>query len=179
MQHILVVINSYLNLKTYSITFINCLDKVVWWKLDKMWKSWKRFKMSWMGHGAWMAIAWGNMGDGRMGLKHNSWRYVFWWNMFWGLGLPKHQNVHWVVHRNLTCFSGWKVLRFLFQGSCFVTRNFRPTKMNVESSPKDDMFPCWFALRPLLPMHGNPRRATLKWRFMTCRWNNVEAWHNH
>jgi hypothetical protein len=29
MQCIPVVINSYINLKTYSITFINCLDKIV------------------------------------------------------------------------------------------------------------------------------------------------------
>jgi len=72
MQRIPIVINSYLNLKTYSITFINCLYRIVRWKLDKMWESWKRSKASWMGHGAWMGIAWGNMGDGRMGLKHSS-----------------------------------------------------------------------------------------------------------
>ncbi len=36
--------------------------------------------MSWNGHGAWMGIAWGNMGDGQMGLKHSS--------------------------RNVTCFGG-------------------------------------------------------------------------
>ncbi len=28
--------------------------------------------MSWIGHGAWMKIAWGNMEDGWMGLKHSS-----------------------------------------------------------------------------------------------------------
>jgi hypothetical protein len=32
-QHLLVIINSYLNLKTYSITFINYLDTIVWQKL--------------------------------------------------------------------------------------------------------------------------------------------------
>jgi hypothetical protein len=72
MQHIPVVINSYLNFITYSITFINCLDKVVWPKLEEVWESWKRSKASWMGHGAWIGITWGNMGDGRMGLKHSS-----------------------------------------------------------------------------------------------------------
>jgi hypothetical protein len=36
--------------------------------------------VSWNGHGAWMGIAWGNMGDGQMGLKHSS--------------------------RNVTCFGG-------------------------------------------------------------------------
>jgi len=28
--------------------------------------------VSWIGHGAWMKIAWGNMEDGWMGLKHSS-----------------------------------------------------------------------------------------------------------
>jgi hypothetical protein len=28
--------------------------------------------MLWMGHGAWMGIAWVNMEDGQMGLKHSS-----------------------------------------------------------------------------------------------------------
>jgi hypothetical protein len=72
-QHIPLVINSYLNFKTYSITFINCLDRIVWQKLNEEWETWKRSKASWMGHGAWMGIAWRNMEDGCMGLKHSSW----------------------------------------------------------------------------------------------------------
>ncbi len=64
MQHILLVINPYLNLKTYSITFISCLDKIIWRKLNKKWESWKRPKISLMG------IAWGKMENEHMGLKH-------------------------------------------------------------------------------------------------------------
>jgi hypothetical protein len=30
----------------------------------------KKSKASWMGHGAWMKITWGNMEDGHMGSKH-------------------------------------------------------------------------------------------------------------
>jgi hypothetical protein len=50
-----------------------------WWRRQSLAKkytvtmqSWKRSKTLWMGHGAWMGIAWENMEDGRMGLKHNS-----------------------------------------------------------------------------------------------------------
>jgi hypothetical protein len=32
----------------------------------------KKPKVLWMGHGAWMGIAWVNMQDGRMGPKHSS-----------------------------------------------------------------------------------------------------------
>ncbi len=81
---ILFVINLYLNLKTYSIILINCLDRVVQRKLNEAWGSWKRFKALWMGHGAWMGIAWGNMEDGCMGLKHNFQNIT----CFGGLGCP-------------------------------------------------------------------------------------------
>jgi hypothetical protein len=63
---ILVINNSYLNFKTYCITFIICLDRIVQRKLNETWESWKRFKVSWMG------ITWGNMEDGQMELKHSS-----------------------------------------------------------------------------------------------------------
>jgi len=112
------IINSYLNFKTYSITFINCPNRVVWQKLEKMWESWKRFKASWMGHGAWMGIAWGNMENGRMGPKHSSWNVTcFGGDMFRGFKLPKHWNTRWVAHLNLTCFGGWLVSRFMFCGT--------------------------------------------------------------
>jgi hypothetical protein len=45
-------------------------------------QSWKRFKASWIGHGAWMGIAQGNMENGCMGLKHPSWHVT----CFKGLG---------------------------------------------------------------------------------------------
>jgi hypothetical protein len=45
------VINSYLNLKTYSITCINCYDGIVQQKLNQAFESEKRFKALWTGHG--------------------------------------------------------------------------------------------------------------------------------
>jgi hypothetical protein len=50
-QPISLVINSYLNLKTYSITCIIFLDIIVWQKLDQTRESGKMFKALWMGHG--------------------------------------------------------------------------------------------------------------------------------
>ncbi len=41
-------------------------------KMFKCGKVGKRFKMSWIDHGAWMGIAHGYMEDGCMGPKHSS-----------------------------------------------------------------------------------------------------------
>ncbi len=112
---ILIVINSYLKLKTYSITFINCLNKGVWQKLNEMWESWKRFKTLCMGHGAWMGIAWGKMEDGWMGSKHSSQNVTCFCGIcFKGLGCPCIE----------TCVGlpveSWHVLMGgRFQGFCF------------------------------------------------------------
>lgn len=45
------VINFYLNLKTYFITCINFLDIIVWQKLNQACESEKMSKTLWMGHG--------------------------------------------------------------------------------------------------------------------------------
>jgi hypothetical protein len=50
-QPISLVINSYLNLKTYSITCITFLDRIVWQKLDQACETGKMSKALWMGHG--------------------------------------------------------------------------------------------------------------------------------
>jgi len=123
--------NSYLNLKTYSIILINFFNKIIQEKLDETWESWKRSKTSWMG------ITWGNIEDGCMGPKPSS-QNVTWsgGDMFQRLRLPRHWNIclgcllklemfWWVVsfkvhvlwgaifdwpkpalgcHRNMTCF---------------------------------------------------------------------------
>jgi hypothetical protein len=145
-QRLLVIINSYLNLKTYSITFINYLDTIVWQKLYEVWESWKRSKASWMGHGAWM------------GPKHN-FRNVtcFGGICFKGLGCPGIKMHVELCHRNLTCFWCVVVSKFLFWGSCFMACNFRPAEMNIRLSLKHDMFSCQFVLGPLLSVHANPR----------------------
>jgi len=127
MRRIVVIINSYLNLKTYSITFINCLDRIVLWKLDKVWESWKRSKVSWMGHGSWMEIAWGNMGDGWMGLKHSSWNNTCFGGIcFGGLGYSSIKMCVGLLAKTWHVSLGGK-----FWGSCFVTRDFdQPKRMS-------------------------------------------------
>jgi hypothetical protein len=51
------VIKSYLNLKTYFITCINFLNKILWQKLDETCESGKMSKALWMGF-AWSKCAW-------------------------------------------------------------------------------------------------------------------------
>jgi hypothetical protein len=140
-----VVNNSYVKLKTYSITFINCLDRVVLWKLDEKCKSWKRFEALWMG------IAWRNMEDGWKGLKHSSQNVTCFSEIcFEGLGCPSIETRIGLLAKTWHVSMGGR-----FRGSCFMACNFRLTKTSVGPPPKDNMFPCWFALGPLLPMHGN------------------------
>ncbi len=100
-QHIPLVINSYLIIcKTYSI---NCLDRIVWQKLNKKCESWKRSKTSWMGHGAWWGLHGGKWKMGTWGLNIALETLHY---MFWGLGLLGHPNACGVAHQNLTCFNG-------------------------------------------------------------------------
>jgi hypothetical protein len=152
MRHILLVINSYLNFKTYSITFINCRDKVIQWKLDKVLKSWKRSKMSWIG------IAWGNMEDGHMGLKHSSQNFThFNGDMFWGLGLFG------IKTRVGSPVETWHVsVGGRCWGSCFKVHGFQPSKIGARPPLKHDIFPCRFVPRPTLLVHGKLCWATLK-----------------
>jgi hypothetical protein len=59
-QPILLVIDSYLNLKTHSITCIYFLNIIVWQKLDQACESGKMSKALWMGFalGIWSMCAW-------------------------------------------------------------------------------------------------------------------------
>ncbi len=120
-----------------------------------MW-SWKRSKTSWIGHEAWMGIAWGNMEDGRMGLKHS---YVTCFGGSGGLGIEnvlghllKRDMFQWVV--------GFKVqvLRLMSCGVQFST----------------GWNECWDATeiwhvfvlvtpKPMLLVYGNPCQDALKW----------------
>jgi hypothetical protein len=123
----------------------------------RMW-SWKRFKTSWMGHGAWMGIAWGNMEDVCTRLKHSSQNIrCFGGDMVWGsscLSIEMHV-------RSFT--ESWHVsVGGRFQGSCFVVCDFWSAETSARSPLKHDMFLCQFASRPLLLVHGNPHRATSK-----------------
>jgi hypothetical protein len=126
-QCIPLVINSYLNFKTYSIIFINYFHKVVRWKLNEMWESWKGLKCHGWVMGVWMGIAWGNMEDGCMGPKHSSWNFTW----FGGRYVSRAQVV-WALKHMLGCLSKldifrWvvgfevQVLRLMFQGVRFQT----------------------------------------------------------
>ncbi len=94
----------YPNLKTYSIIFINCLDRIVRWKINQAWESWKKFKASWMGHGyvlhgdTWNMCMWGR----------NFKLYMFCWVVCFGYWIarasklvsscpPKFNMFQWVV----------------------------------------------------------------------------------
>jgi hypothetical protein len=72
-----------------------------------MWSK-KRSKVSWMGHGAWMGIAWGNGEDEHMGPKQISWNVT----CFGGLGCLGIE-----TYVGLP-IETWHVLRFKFRGSC-------------------------------------------------------------
>ncbi len=43
-----------------------------------------------------------------------------------------------------------------------MARGFQLVETSVGLSLKHNMFSCRFALRPLLPMHGNPHKVALK-----------------
>jgi len=145
MQCIWLVINSYLNLKTYSITFINCFNKVVQQKLNEVLESWKRSKTSWMGHRAW---GWNII----LGTLHISMGICF-----EGLG---YSNIKMCVGPFVEI---WHVLvGGRFWGSCFKAHDFRPTKIGARLPLKHDMFLCRFVPRLTLLVHGNLCWATLK-----------------
>lgn len=75
------VINSYLDLKTYSITCMNCSNGIVQQKLNQTCESGKRLKRyGWV----WMGFALRDMQHVCMALNHSS--------------------------QNFTCFNGWCVL---------------------------------------------------------------------
>jgi len=105
-----------------------------------MW-SWKRSKTSWIGHGAWMGIEWGNMEDGHMGLKHSSWHVT----CFGGLGCLGIE----------TCLGSlvetWYVsIGGRFQGSSFEVHvlwcaifNRLKWMLGCWMPLKHDMFSCW------------------------------------
>jgi hypothetical protein len=122
-----------------------------------MW-SWKRFKVSWMGHGpARMGITWGNMKYGWMGPNRAL--------------KTLHVSGAWVA-RASKCMLGhpskldmfqWVVSRFKFWGSCFEVCDFWLAETDVRPPPKYDTFPYQFVPGPTLPVHGNPRQVASKW----------------
>jgi hypothetical protein len=126
--------------------------------------------MWWMGHGARMGIAWGNMEDGKMGPKHSS------QNMFWGFELPEHWNACWVALPKLDMFLwvvGFEVLvsRVMFRGAQFSTSRSK----HRATTEKRHVFVAVYFKGPITyawkPTSGC---LAMSRAFMTC-WNNVEG----
>jgi hypothetical protein len=172
MWNILFVINSYLNLKIDSIIFIDGLDRIVRRKLDETWENWKMSKVSWMGHGAWMGMTWGNIEDGWMGPKHSS--------------------------RNVTCFGGiclrglgclniemriglftrtWHVsMNGRFWSSSFVACDFQWLKwmLGLTETWHVSVSIC-FGVRDVHAWKLALGCFKASYAFSTCRWNNVRG----
>ncbi len=108
-----------------------------------------------MGHWAWMGITWGNIENGQMGLKHSSQNVTF----FKGSSCSGIETCVGRHHRNLTCFSRWQVLRFLFQGHVSWCVIFDQPKQVPCHRQNMTCFRGGFAPRPPLPMRGNPCQA--------------------
>ncbi len=131
-----------------------------------MW-SWKRSKTSWIGHGAWMGIAWGTWKMGASGwnivpnmlqvlgaqaawaLKHVTW-YVSMGGRFQGSSFEAHvlwfaifNRLKWMLgcHRNMTCFR-------VGCSKAYVARTWKPMLSRLEMS---DAFKtcCWNNIRGL------------------------------
>jgi hypothetical protein len=95
-RRIILEMNSYLNFKTYSIIFINGLDRIVWWRIHGMCECDKRYKIGWMGleidlgmDGVWMKDTW-TMGAWFQNIDPETWHFS-------SLMLPTHQNPHWAT----------------------------------------------------------------------------------
>jgi hypothetical protein len=111
-----------------------------------------------MGHGAWMRIAWGNMEDGWMRPKHSSQNVT----CFDGICFKGSSCLNIKMHARLLVETWHVSMGGRFRGSCFVVRDFWIVVTSTGPPSKHDMFLCWFPSRPMLPMHGNSRQATLK-----------------
>jgi hypothetical protein len=131
----------YLNLKTYSITFINCPTKIVQQKMDQAWESWKRFKVSWMG--AWMGFAWGDMEHVHIVLKRRSQNFKCFsgWHVS-SIGLLRHRNCVGPPAKTWHVSMGGRFQSSDFGETCFRVGYFQAIKISVS------LF--WW---PMLPMH--------------------------
>jgi hypothetical protein len=125
-------------LKNLFITFINCFNKIVLQKLDKAWESWKRSKVSWMGHvwglhgGTWKMGAWGwNIAPKSLHLVGDT---------FQGLSYPDIE-----THLGPPVETCHVLMSGRFWGLCLEVCDFQATQTEKRSPPKHDMFLFWFA----------------------------------